>query len=255
RRVGMELQEQRRVQGRRDEVQGMLFLGQQAAAAGQWEEGRHHLAGAQAVIETEPALADLGGPVHRVLAEVVAQLDRQEARRRAEDTQRRFDRLRDEALFHGALFSGLDLPANLEATRTAAREGLGLLGLAPDAAGTPTLDPALSDREKAEMNSGGYELVLLLAEAVARGDAPDAPRRAVHVLDRALQFGAPTRTYHVRRARYLKELGDETGAAREGARAEAMQPAGALDHFLLGEDWQRQGNVPAAVREFENTLL
>src|SRR5262249_58914810 len=76
RRVGMELQEQRRVQGRRDEVQGMLFLGQQAAAAGQWEEGRHHLAGAQAVIETEPALADLGEPGRRVLAEGVAQLHR-----------------------------------------------------------------------------------------------------------------------------------------------------------------------------------
>src|SRR5262249_27225528 len=56
RRTRIELDEQRRVQERRDEVQKMLFLGQQNAAAGQWTEAQHNLGRAQAVIGTEPAL-------------------------------------------------------------------------------------------------------------------------------------------------------------------------------------------------------
>src|SRR5262249_55243398 len=68
------------------------------------------------------------------------------------------------------------------------------------------------------------------------------------------KLGPPTQAYHLRRARYLQELGDKAGAAQERVRAAAVQPASALDHFLLGDDRQRQGQPEAALGDFENAL-
>src|SRR5262249_10907053 len=79
-------------------------------------------------------------------------------------------------------------------------------------------------------------------------------QEAVCILDRALQLEPPTRAYHARRARYLEQLGDLAGARREMEQAAACQPTTALDHFLLGDDEQRQGQLPAAIRRFEEAL-
>src|SRR5262249_8612314 len=154
-------------------------------------------------------------------------------------------------------FTGVDLPIHLQATRKAAEEALALFGLRSEGEGALVLDPCFSPREKAEITAGCYELLLVLAEAVARHDShkPEAQARAaLHLLDRAVQLGPPTQAYHLRRARYLQQLGDVEGTAQERVRAAAVQPASALDYFLLGDDRQRQGQPAAALGDFENAL-
>jgi eukaryotic-like serine/threonine-protein kinase len=246
-----ELGEHRRTEDVRAKAQAFLLQGQEAAAAQHWQDAHGHLASARAVVRAEPSLADLATPVDRLLAEADHQLARQAGRRKADETYREFDRLRGVAHFHGTLFTGVDLPANLAATREAARQALALVGLSATAEGKPVFNSHLNDREKAETRAGCYELVLLLAEAVAR---QGSPQQAVRILERARPFGPETRAEHLRRARYLKDIGDEAGATREKKRAAALKPASALDHFLLGDDLLRQRNLPAAAREFENVL-
>src|SRR5262249_38701665 len=103
-----------------------------------------------------------------------------------------------------------------------------------------------------------YELLLILAEtqahqpeALARGHVEEALR----TLDRAVhQLGAPTQAYFVRRTRYLQQLGKLVEARTEREHAAACLPGSPLDHFLLGDDQQRQGNVTVAIRHFEEAL-
>jgi tetratricopeptide (TPR) repeat protein len=52
----------------------------------------------------------------------------------------------------------------------------------------------------------------------------------------------------------LQVLGDDAGAAQERVRAAAVQPASALDYFLLGDDRQRQGRPAEAQADFQNAL-
>jgi tetratricopeptide (TPR) repeat protein len=248
-----ELGGRRRADARRAEVQGLLLRGQATAAEGRWEEAQRTLAGAQAVVRDEPALADLAPQVELLLGEADRRLDRQATRRRAEEKYRRFTRLRDEALFHGTLFTGVDLPANLETARRTARQGLAEFGLADGGEAGPAFGEGLLPEEQRQVAAGCQELLLVLAEALARQDPPQ-PGAALRTLDRAAGLGPPTRAYHLRRARYLRQLGDAAAAGREEGRAAAVQPAGALDHFLLGDDLRRQGDVPAAVRAFQSAL-
>src|SRR5687768_10633328 len=77
---------------------------------------------------------------------------------------------------------------------------------------------------------------------------------AVKVLDRAARLGLSTRAYHLRRARYLTQRGDGTGAGRELALAEAIRPLTATDYFLLGTDGQTWNRPSLAIGDFEAAL-
>jgi tetratricopeptide (TPR) repeat protein len=259
-----EARERQRIEGRRAEALELLWKARAAATTEQWPDAKLALASALTLAGSEPALAELHGQAERLLAETDRKLAEQEALRRARANYRTFFQKRDDALFHGTLFTGVDLPVqsqemdlavHLLATRQAAEEALALFG---GEAGTPlALDSSYSPREKAEITSGCYELLLVLAEAVARDDShkPEAQARgALRLLDRAAQLGPPTRAYHLRRARYLEELGDGAGAAQERVRAAAVQPASALDYFLLGDDRQRRGRPAEAQADFQNAL-
>ena len=52
----------------------------------------------------------------------------------------------------------------------------------------------------------------------------------------------------------MQRSGDLAGAAQEIERAASLQPNGALDHFLLGDDLRRQGDVRGAIQHFDNVL-
>jgi hypothetical protein len=107
---------------------------------------------------------------------------------------------------------------------------------------------------------GCYEVLLAWAEVEAQsgtlpgrptGDREKSARQAIHLLDVAAAVGqayqAPTpQTYHLRRARYLRQAGDKVGAARE-ASAIRTGPTTALDHFLAGlEEYRNDRIAPAA---------
>jgi eukaryotic-like serine/threonine-protein kinase len=225
-----------------------------ALAARDWGAARVHLSRAREALGDEPELADLRGRVdglsHRA--------DRQRADH--ERLERFLDR-RNEALFHATLFTGGG-PGDAGREARAATDALAQFGVAPGTTGAPTVDsPFYTDRQKAEIVEGCYELLVVLADAVARphpGQPVDANRRqaesAVRVLDRAAGLDVTTQAYHRRRAEYLALAGRPEDSAAERERADAVRPSTALDHFLLGQVLYRAGDATRAVAAFESAL-
>src|SRR5205823_2100711 len=98
--------------------------------------------------------------------------------------------------FLGTLYTGLDLAANRNATRTAVRQALAVYGASAAEDVRPTLDGYLDDAQKAEILGDCYQLLLILAETEAQSASdPKSPERerhlraALHILDQALRFG------------------------------------------------------------------
>jgi tetratricopeptide (TPR) repeat protein len=183
--------------------------------------------------------------VDRQLAELAA---RQDALHKVQH----FWALHNEAMFQGTMFTGGDLPTSLAASRRAALDALSLFGITGDPNSQPDFDNSLNfknEEEKKAIQTGCFELLLVLAESQAQ----EQPRRALATLEQARQLRQRTKAYHLRRARYL-ELLDDNSAAKEREEASRCPAAGALDHFLVGDDLNRQGKLLAAIREFEEAL-
>ena len=88
---------------------------------------------------SEPSLGEITLRARRLLADTDARLAEQQERSNALDKYRQFSDGCDLVRFHGTLFTGLELPAQLEATQSAARNALGLFGLSPEREGSLTL--------------------------------------------------------------------------------------------------------------------
>jgi tetratricopeptide (TPR) repeat protein len=247
------LKEGRRTSSLRKEVHDLIFQGRQALSQTQWSEARVHLTSARRLIAPEAALADLAEPVERLLAETEGRLRSEAARGEAEGKYRKFMELREHALFAGALFTGADRPTNARAIRATVEEALRLFGVALDTPVGPLFEAPFTQGEREEVKESCYELLLILADAVTHADR-DGTKQALRILDRATRLGKPTRAYHWQRARYLKHLGEAAAASGESDRAAALQPAAALDYFLMGEELHRQGNVGEAIEAFRNAL-
>jgi tetratricopeptide (TPR) repeat protein/tRNA A-37 threonylcarbamoyl transferase component Bud32 len=231
-----------------------LFLAQADLAGNRWPDARLTLTRLLTVLNSEPRLETLRHRASGLLAQA-------EDRRRAESRLHLFLERRNEAFFQETRFTGLDLPANLQATRAAAREALGLFAdAAPgDAWRLGALSLALTPQERAEITDGCYDLLLILAGAVAQAlpaeDARAQAERGLSILDQAARLRPePTRAYHLRRAACLARAGDEPGAARAVAAAERLQPATAHDFFLDGQERYRRGDWPAALSQFDTVL-
>ena len=112
--------EQRRVAGVRSTVEARLEEGRAEMADENWAEAANRFSQALAGVGDEPKL--------RQLKQTLEQLQGQaQQRRQAELDLMQFDQLRDQALFHATLFTGIDVAANLQAAREAAARGLGLV--------------------------------------------------------------------------------------------------------------------------------
>jgi tetratricopeptide (TPR) repeat protein len=168
---------------------------------------------------------------------------------------------RDEMLYHlnRRLFTGLDLPADLEAARTAARAALAPFGLADGAVRGIALDDCSSPAEAERVTRGCYEVLLLLADATARSDrgSPDAAtddprplRQALRFLEQANRLVPTTLVYQRRRTRYEARLGTAPAPATE-----ARPAPGPLDSFLLGSEiWLEENNPGRALGHFRRAL-
>src|SRR5262249_17606639 len=120
-----------------------------------------------------------------------------------------------------------------------------------------------SPGERKQVAASCYELLLAWAEAEAQlgrlpgrraNEAEAGARKALAILDtaRALARAAavPTpRAYHLRRARYLAQAGEEGNAALERDRAAGLHPRTARDHFLLALESYREDRFDQAARE------
>jgi tetratricopeptide (TPR) repeat protein len=247
------LEQLRRTDSLREQVGALVRNGQDAVARAQWSEAKVHLASAQQLLRSEPALVDLEACVESLLAETDRMLRVEAARRQAETKYQSFMELHAQALLHSAPLSGMGLPADPAQVRAAVQKALDLFGMVTDPAAGPVFTDSFTTAERQEVKEACYELLLIQAEAVAR-DCPGHVQQALRILGCADQLGQETKAVHLRRARYLQQLADEAGAAREKARAAALPPAGTLDHFLMGEDLQRQGRLAGAVGAYQEAL-
>jgi eukaryotic-like serine/threonine-protein kinase len=181
----------------------------------------------------------------------------------------------DEALFqlNHRLFTGIDDPAHLAATRQAAHEALTLFQVASEAELGPVLDDRYSGGEKRQILLGCYHVLLILADAEAgqwsalaagKQGAPgdrETVGRALRILERANKLVPSAQVYHLRKARYLDLLAETAAARKERALADKAHPIGPLDEFLVGSDrWleaQQQRDAKKqrdALQHFERAL-
>jgi tetratricopeptide (TPR) repeat protein len=248
----------------RIQAQGFIRKGREAADARHWEEAVREFGKALTIIRAEPLLADVKAEVEREAQEAERQAQEaekqrasQQARALAVEKRDQFNRWRNDAVFHGIVLTGLDLPTSLKATRDAADQALALFGMSAGSDAGPVFAEPFTAEEQRDIAAGCYELLLLRAEAEAQQGTPEHVRGAVALLEQAARLGLRTRAYHLRRARYLALLGEQAAAGQELDRAQALQPADALDDFLMGDDEQRRGgpeNLRAAVRHFESAV-
>ncbi|HXG12712.1 MAG TPA: protein kinase [Gemmataceae bacterium] len=249
-----QIRDRDRLEKIRLEARERILKGQQAMERQEWENAKFHLGEALGLVGNDPLVGEMRAEAQQLLDELVA-------RDRTQTKYRQFLERRDKALFHATLATGEGLLANLRATREAAGQALALFGVHSDGGAGPLLDASLTDRQQAEIKAGCYELLLVLAEAVAY-PVPDEPaqqhherlRQAVRILDRAAPLGKPTKAYHLRRARYLEQLGEEAQAQRDSAQAAGLQPTTPLDHYLVGDEYSKQGKLEQAARHFELAL-
>ncbi len=267
-----QLADRDRLQKVAQEVQDLLQQGKNALIKQEWSVAQARLERAQDALTNNPdaSLEELQVDVKNSLERATAQ---QRAKRLSEEKLQNFRLERDRALFHATLARGEDSFANTKATQEAGRQALEIFGVL-----TGSIDKEFppgdfySAANKDEIRDGCYELLLVLAELeapvreppsdTAKGEAPPlaSARRqqqaqtALDLLDRAPRLGLQSKAYHLRRARYLAFKGDVTAAARESEQAVACPATLALDHYLLGDEHYKRGQLHEAVRHFETAL-
>ncbi len=185
------------------------------------------------------------------------------SRHRADERYQQFVQCRNQAFLHGllarddgALFVG-SADDSLKTAESAAREALAIAGVDISMVKPPAPATLLPAARQVESTADCYALLLMLASVRAQqaGDGRlDECRQALAILDRAGQLGIETQAYHARRASCLDQLGESAEAGRERERAASIPPAGALDHFLLGEEHYRRGDWSQAMNSFNRAL-
>ncbi|HEV8058484.1 MAG TPA: protein kinase [Gemmataceae bacterium] len=240
------------------EGQKLLHDAQVAVAARDWANARLHLTKALATFSEETRFDVLKDSAQSLLQDVEQKLRVEADRQASQEKLKKFARLRDEAQFLGTLYTGMDLASNLKATRGAVQQGLAIYGISVDSATPPAFDPFLAEQQKTELLGDFNQLLLILAETQAQSatstDGPAHLREALRLLQKALRFGAPSRAWHLRQARYLTLLGNKAEAQKEEKAAAQAPIVLVLDHFLVADELYRRGEFDAAIKEFNQVL-
>ena len=253
--------EEQRLSLVQQEGQKLFDSARVAVAASDWSSARLDLEKALTTIGSEARVEDLREPAQALLKQVEQEL-RVEADRRASQARfQKFVNIRDEAQFLGTLYTGMDLAANLEAARTSVHQALAVYGVSAEEEARPRLDAYLSDPQKAEILGDCYQLLLILAETEAQSASDRKPpekeqylRKALSFLEQARRLGAPSRAFHLRRARYLNMLGDRAEATQAEKAAQGAALDQVLDHFLMADELYRREKFGEAIKEFDQVL-
>ena len=255
------LADRRKLERRQAESERVLEQAQTRLLRNGWAEGRFILGKLITDLKGERRLDEIRGRAERMLEQAERGLRDEADQSRNRERRRDFFRYRNEAFFHDTRFTGLDLPPDVPATRAAARAALAVFaGPGPgDAWSFTPLPPTFTRQEQVEIGDGCYELLLVLADAVAQAMPGEDPvlqaDRGLRILDQASGLRAqPTPTWHRARAECLAGKGDAAGAARERAAAERLRPTTVLDHFLAGHEGYRRQDWKTALEEFETVL-
>jgi serine/threonine protein kinase/Tfp pilus assembly protein PilF len=243
--------ERRRLQGERKAVELWVTRGRADILREDWNSAELPIEQAWQRVQTESGLADLRGPIQRDRDNVKEHLQ-------ALAIHKRFFDLHDNALFYAFLDTGEDFETNRSTARKSAIDALEVVRLSPEGEGILTMPPSLTQEKNTEITTGTYFLLLMLAEMEAREIPQERLNKALTLLERADKLGVPTRAIHLCRARYLKQQGDDRGAAEEEERAAKLAPEitrDPQDHFLVGYEHYSQGQLARAIEEFSQALL
>ena len=214
------------------------------------------------ITESRPRLGDLRSRALDLLDQARRRHDEKQARDAARDSLQEFQRLRDDAFFQEARIASIDHRSTVAEVRERTWSALEIFaspGRPREEWAMAALPDSLSEQERDEVARGCYEMLLVLAEAVAEPLQSESPtgqaRLALQILGRAMPLcDRPTHAYHVKRAACLERAGDRQGAQEERTKAEQIQPDGAFDHFLSGLEQHKRGNLTQAKRHFNQAL-
>ena len=213
---------------------------------------------------TESRLDSVKEPALALLKQVENELRIESDRKASRARLQTFGKLRDEAQFLGTLYTGMDLAANLQAARASVAAGTGGLPGHARADDAPAqVRRHLTDAQKAEIKADCAQLLLILAETEAQSTASAGQKpterdqflkKALAYLEESRRLGAPERAFHLRRARYLRMLGDADQAAQAETAAQAAASDDVLDHFLMADELYRRERFGEAIQEFDRVL-
>ncbi len=228
----------------------VIFKAGEMRSRGDLEAAKSSLDKLQGEIKNDKKQRDLFDRARNEQMEIEKLLAAQRSRDADRARYNDFDHKRKEASFQDTHVTGLDLPSDREATRRAARGALDVFGTPGpvDSWQFGPLPPTLTQTEQGDIKEGCYELLLVLADAV------EQPAESLRILDRAVLLRSPTQAYHLGRAACLNRANDRAGAERERLAAEAVAPATASDHFLVGWERYKRGDRSSANRLFDQAL-
>ena len=208
--------------------------------------------------KSDARLADLRDRVMDRLEKAKRTWKQKQDRDLEQELLRTFRARRDDALFQDAQHTGLDATENVAVVRKSTRAALELFA-ADGARANPwrlgSLPESFTQQECDDVVRGCYEMLMVLAEAVAQPLAGESStsqaREALRILESAVVlFRRPTHAYHLRRAACLERAGDTDGAKHERLSADHTPPDGAFDHFLTGLEQNKRGHIAEAKRHF-----
>jgi tetratricopeptide (TPR) repeat protein/tRNA A-37 threonylcarbamoyl transferase component Bud32 len=215
--------------------------------------------------EDKPGLAMYRERAERMLADIEkslaaeqARMAEAQARAEAEKRYHRFLDLRKEALYRDTQYYGVTQAVSIEQTRQAAEKALRVFAGREDRDNwrLAELPPALTAAQQADVKDRCYELLLILAEAVA-GKGPAEVDRALAILDSADHLRPErSRAYYLTKAACLALRNDQEGSQRQLKEAERERPKSAFDYFLTGlQEFKAQGKLdPEAIDDFDVAL-
>jgi len=220
------------------------------------------LTSACAKLEGESALASLNTSAQTLLEDVERQLAEQSARVAAANRLSHFQKLRDDALFHGTLLPGTDVEDHVAATLQATQDALALFGVAATKEGGPAYDHTYySLEQQRQIAEQCYELTLLRASALARAPADGTPAAAeknaiaaITLMENTKGWAPDTRARHLRLAACLELTHRPTEARVEIELAKQQQPTTAMDYFLVGDSLLQQGAFAEAFTTLTEAL-
>jgi tetratricopeptide (TPR) repeat protein len=255
-------------EGRRQEVGRLWSLAEQAEEKKDFQAATEYWAQCLNTIDQErDGPPDERRPaVVRRLESVRARVEKETARHNAQQAAASFRKPCSDVLLHEINVGEQDGVANRAAICKEAPAALDLLGLSVDhgavdvqSALGPYRDLLASRSEFEDLAGGCYRVLLVWADAEAtplpEEGAAERSRRARKALRRlaiaadlaqVCELPSP-QIYHLRKARYLSQVGDKEGARLEQATANQVQPDSPLDRFQSALDhYRRQEFGPAA---------
>ncbi len=249
----------------REETAYDLMCAQDAVARKDLNQGKVVLTSRKTILDRENilGLANLHDRTKQMLGEIdralEADLGRQAEERARDEVQKRYRRFLDrrkEALFRDTQFTGLMLPTNVDLTRQTAEEALGVFARTGDPGDWTLgdLPASLASEQQTEVKEGCYQMLLVLAEAMATGGPGQVDGAPLALGSAERLMPGHSHAYHLTKASCLALKGDKAGEAREVALAQRVRPETAFDYFLSGQQEYKRNRLPDAIQDFEIAL-